>query len=214
MRANAQEATFTVPKSVIEHISVTLREALAIASTSTKDSNVAEVRFEVDDLRAWEVFIFWAYKHCLPRAIDVSTDSKTQGHFWVHAWLFGHKYDIPTFQDLVMLELLKWCEAHSFNLCLAGRAFRNTEPGSKLRTLILEEVVHMLQGIGSISWSSLQGLWVIPGFSTAMFGMLQWHEEGKYSSERFEIGVDEVRAEWKKFMVGNGPVKHWALDTE
>lgn len=43
---------------------------------------------------------------------------------------------------------------------------------------------------------------------------LRLHESKEYTTERFEKGEEEIRASWKKFMVGGGPSKHWVYKYE
>lgn len=68
------------------------------------------------------------------------------------------KLAAPEFQNLVMLELLDWCKRHQISLTLAEQTFRQTAPGSNMRTLLLEEIVSMLQDRKSITFNDLEGI--------------------------------------------------------
>ena len=57
---------------------------------------------------------------------------------FVRCWCLGDKYCVPAFQDLIMVELLKYCESKAPSLGTITDAFDNAPPSSKLRILVAE----------------------------------------------------------------------------
>ena len=99
-----------------------------------------------DDKSAWEVMLFWLMRHTIPGIpAGCCSASDSERNEWntllVRCWLLGGKYNIPSFQDHIMAELLECMRSHGADLDLIKEAFEGTPVGSPLRKLMAEEAV-------------------------------------------------------------------------
>ncbi|KAK4895441.1 hypothetical protein LTR27_006505 [Elasticomyces elasticus] len=64
--------------------------------------------------------------------------------YCVRNWALGEKYQIPAFQDLIMVELLDSLEIEGLKIETAKEAFTTTPPGSAMWGLMAEELAQKL----------------------------------------------------------------------
>ncbi|KAK4890422.1 hypothetical protein LTR27_010829 [Elasticomyces elasticus] len=126
--------------------------------------------FPVDDFRAWQVMHFWMLKHELPPAAEIPEvsipgvkDDIFKHAIWVLCWIMGDKYGIPSFQDLVMLELIRLIAETSPSINTIKYSFEQTAPGSLLRELMAEELA-MLVANKYVEYEDLESFRDIAGF--------------------------------------------------
>lgn len=205
-----------MPDSLIERHSDELHRHVTSARASGRTVIDDTITLDVpnDEVKTWEIFFYWLSTSTLPNPSEWEPNVKQHAEVWVQAWLFGDRYAAAEFQDLAMLKLLKWCKENSLSPALAEKVFKATPSGSKLRTLVSEEIAWMLRGGSELGWSDLVRANEIEGFAAELAKMLAYYETEDYTHERFQKGDDDDCAPWKKFMVGSGPSKHWVYEYE
>ncbi|KAK4895435.1 hypothetical protein LTR27_006499 [Elasticomyces elasticus] len=184
------------------------------------------LHFPEDDLYAWKIFLYWVMTKELPssgvvRALRRSDEGGTATYdislhtLCIRCWILGDKYDVPVFQNYIMLELLNLFERKAPGLHTIKEAFENTPPGSILRELMAEELANMLQVSATAKHSDLDMFDGIVGFASAL--MKKTQAAGKKGECVFRPrvpsrdGGDVIGASpYSNFMVGKDLIPvHW-----
>lgn len=165
------------------------------------------LRFPEDDLEAWKVMLCWIVRG---QVDGISESIDDEGMHLVRCWCLGDRYDLPLFQDLIMLDLLHYIENEGeITLEIVGEAFKNSRPNSKIKRLMAECTVQLLEIAISITYTDLDCLDGVTGFSSALAEALSnWrgHGEGIFSR------LNRVNKIWKEFMPCDEPKKHWIFE--
>lgn len=98
------------------------------------------LRFPEDRVDTWNVFLYWLLKREMPKDV-----LKVNDLLAVRCWVLGDKYDIPVFQNLAMVALIRKYDNESPSLEVIKEAVSNTRQGSVLRRIMAEECVVRLQ---------------------------------------------------------------------
>ena len=125
----------------------------------------------------------------------------------VRCWILGDKYDIKEFQDIVILELIELVRDSSVPLLTIKLAFENTPPKNALRTFMAEEAVWRIMRRRDYAHEDLGVMDGVIGWSTELMQALDRHKEDK-SSISYK-GRTIKRIGWARYLVGDGPRKHW-----
>ena len=101
------------------------------------------LRFPEDDLEAWKLLICWVMEGVVLHADNLND---CESIVLIQAWCLGHKYLVPDFQDLIMLELLSHIQLGGAILVEAiTEAFLLGPADSLLTKLMAECAVELLK---------------------------------------------------------------------
>ena len=184
----------------------------AIKNESWGDGEPGVLRFPEDDPQAWKIIVYYMIHLQVPSEDFVGEEERD----WLGlvnvldlCWILGDKYDMPQFQDLIMLERLRAITCGSLLPGMVLRAFEKTPPGSKLRLQAARNAVSGIYHQGNYTLDDFDGLRAFPDAMTEMMNALQrYYEEGE-QSEDWEEDVSSGNS-WKDYMIiGGGPPQHW-----
>lgn len=156
---------------------------------------------------AWEYLLHWKLRGSVPDLYMPTSQNLIETY--THCWLLGENYNIPVFQDLVMLELLRLLRTNAPRTDVLKLALTKTKLESKLMELMAEETVEL-------NFSDNKR-------AERVATMLQECEDGPErlvtilrSAIRAAAGqkVDRFGEEqlWKEYMLVGGPERHWIFD--
>lgn len=202
------EPDFSIPKSILDNLSDALAESFAPADRKDPQESPIELRLPEDHEDAWNILIYWAYKHRLLPAGETSEYVASRGEAWVAAWLLAERNGLSELQDLIMLELLNWVATECFGLDIFEHVFQVTLPGSKIRLLVLEELMVDMHE-GDTQLSDVEEVWSCAGFMDEFFEVAGNWDKNADHFQYFDCG-----RRWKEFMVAGGPSKHPYFDDE
>lgn len=171
-----------------------------------------ELRLEAEDFKPMEVMFYWVCTGELPDPAEWEQDSNLHAEIWIRAWFMGDDYGLSQLMDEVMLQLLKWCRGHNLSIEVAQFAYQESEAGSAMRKLVVEEIAWMLENNKNVQWKDLTLLTKIDGFADQLTETPQLQDMGISTTDYFAKGDDDGQAPWRKFMVGKGPSQHWVFD--
>ena len=148
--------------------------------------------------------MYYLMKNKLPESAYYGVAQGTRS--LVRTWILGEKYQLPEFQDLVMLELLEHLDCWEYSMAVVREAFEGTPVGSPLRKLMAEEAVEMVRW-GLVDKEELDVCDGVVGFTRAF-------------AEAYEAYMDNGDVvfrylkyhKWHELMVAGGPEKHWVFD--
>ena len=147
------------------------------------------LRFPEDDAEAWKVLLHFVIRGTLP-TIPHSDGGDHMSLQFVRCWCLGDKYCVPAFQDLTMVELLKYCESKAPLVGTIKDAFDNTPPGSRLRILMAECAVESFYDRRWYDLGELDKFDDTVGFTSAFAQALhKWHSNGRVMFTRVAIFV-------------------------
>ncbi|KAK5706223.1 hypothetical protein LTR97_001210 [Elasticomyces elasticus] len=116
-----------------------------------KEGAEGKISLPEDNPSSFEVFQYGLYTESLgfPRLSEnlIAEDLQSELEQCVHAWIFGHKYNILPMQNEVALricDLLETGVVH-FSVELVAICYVGTPSGSPLRVLATESVVHQVR---------------------------------------------------------------------
>jgi len=214
---------FYASQALLEFTSEYFRSALRNQHLGNVQKDT--LSFPDDELNSWKVLLFWIVARELPSVDEICSTGSGQNDDGMHSvyvrcWVLGDKYDIPAFQDLIMLELLKTFHYGStLTIENPKLALENTPPGSVLRELVVEEVLNGLQS-KVIDCERLDELDGIVGFMSRVMMKRNGLYQGEVFSSRLPIANGSVTVPYHKgkspytiFMVGGDvPRQHWLHD--
>ena len=194
-----------------------LRRTSRVFSAALNNEHLGEgdkgvLKFPEDDVAAWKVLVFWMFDKKLPEEdFSAELDEKLQ-LLLVECWVLGDKYEIPEFQDLVMLELLHHFNSKGITPETAKRAAAMTTSGSKLRILAGRQIAQYATGGTKMAIDTFDGALGVEGFASEVIELIRpGNTSGKTWVVTY-IGQKDGKWRlqmWKDFMVGSGPGKHW-----
>lgn len=201
-----------VQQTVLETASDYFVKALRPASFG--EGTIGILRFPEDDVDVWKVLQYWMFKRSLPDDLGVPQTEKGYCDLLVSCWAHGDKYNMPTFQDIIMVKLL--CALENTIICLeqAKVAFGTTAPGSKVRAIFAEEVVYLMKtASGPVAYDDLELFDGIAGFTGALLVALDtWAQANGVSRRVGYTSRGNTRDRWKAFMVGGERSQQWVDD--
>lgn len=200
--------TYNIPASLLTNIDSRLAYKLDDLSLDTRTDGCYIFSFK--NQTALRVFLYWLYRR------DMPSRSHTTPHVdWtiqlVYAWILGSKLAVPDFQDLVMLELLRFSCKDRFTSALITEAVANSPPGCVMQKLMADEMVYLLyeHRTRSVDDELLDDLGKQAGFTGVLAKVVsEYKDVGPYHFVPLPSEV-EGSLRWKRFMVAGGPKKHW-----
>lgn len=208
--SDGSQPRLKVPGSILRNISPSIAADVASAigrKRHSSDLKALELQYTMDDREAWILLLYWAYHHRLPEPPGEYDSWVDNCDDLVSAWLLGNKYDIPSFQDLVMIELLQ------INECLDHHyietAFTTTKSGSPIRRVLVEKIVYLYVR-GELKHDYLDGLGRIIGFTSAFAKAMEAHrKEGEGMFKRMPWQRNDQGDRWIEYMLEKEEKREW-----
>ncbi|KAI6891253.1 hypothetical protein KC318_g13908 [Hortaea werneckii] len=214
--SNKDDEPFLISQRRLESASEYFRKALR--QDSFKEGGTGQIDFPEDDYDAWAVLMFW-----MMSAFHIAKD-KLKPDLLIKCWVLGDKYEIPEFQDQIMLELLFMVQYNDTEDII--RLGSELSPaGSVLKRLIAEEAAVALKN-NNVDFESLEaafnGNGMLRDFVLARdnceadfdFYLRRFDSlaaQGLYSQDG--KGNEEWRSPtWQNYMISNGSRPQWLLD--
>jgi hypothetical protein len=124
--------------------------------------------------------------------------------------LLGDKYDLPEFQDKVMLELLGWSTKNDIRAEQVKLVFGNTLDGSHLRMLIAGGVAASFRRNGK-EYRDLDDFDGVSGFTSELVEALDALDHETRHSYRASpcMPCAMFRIGKKKYLIGDGGYQAW-----
>ncbi|KAI6790266.1 hypothetical protein KC332_g18385 [Hortaea werneckii] len=145
--SNKDDEPFLISQRRLESVSEYFRKALR--QDSFKEGRTRQIDFPEDDYDAWTVLVFWMMK-----TFDIAKEELTP-ELLIKSWVLGDKYEIPEFQDQIMLELLFTFEEDYATEDIIRLGSGLSPTGSVLKRLIAEEAAVALR-IEKMDFESLE----------------------------------------------------------
>lgn len=197
-----------ISKAVLGNVSSGLDSLVKTATPAVGEKHDDDLSVPEDDPQAWKALFYWIVKKELPAKVN---DSQP---LLVHSWALGEKYEVIDFQNDAMLQLLRYSNTDPIKNEAIESAFALTQPGSKLRKLMAEELIRKVEDPGerleALDIPYADGVEVASG--AGPFGMVtellnaqrRYAQCGDAFFERFAEREDHRFERWKDFMEGNG----------
>lgn len=214
-----RQRTFNVHEALLRYTSEVFSAALNHEDCGEDKAGV--LKYPEDAVGAWEVLLFWMITKKLPEdsmGLLSVHDKETLQFSLVQCWTLGDKYDIPEFQDLVMLELLDLSSEGLVTVQAAEEAFANASPGSQIRKLfsrLIVSAVFLLKVEDMEAFECLEGL---TGYTTELMQTL--HSRGKRKGRwdnlawLMDTQAGRLSGNWEEYLVGDSPRQHWLYSAE
>ena len=168
------------------------------------------IRLPEDNHTAWMTLLYWKLNGKFKISERVDEHEQMQ---LVHCWTLGNKYDIKAFQDLATLELLNLLEDRNASLAVIQFAFKNTAEGSALRKLMARQVVINIHGEReAVTGRYLEIFNGVSATITELVEVYDLKEERNDDINELRVALDGESDEWRDFMVGGWPDKHWIYE--
>ncbi|SMR60394.1 unnamed protein product [Zymoseptoria tritici ST99CH_1E4] len=154
-----------VPQQTLECLSPYFKTALK--KNTFKEGVNGTISLPEDEYDVWKVLLYWFFNHKLPDSMHARTSIYSQKPRYLEmaplaphlrlatrCWIAGDKYEIPQFQDAVMLCILRYMDAMQWSGKLLEvdvllLVLDNTVQGSPLQELFVDWVaVRMHTGAG------------------------------------------------------------------
>ncbi|KAK3115576.1 hypothetical protein LTR53_004936 [Teratosphaeriaceae sp. CCFEE 6253] len=218
---DADEQVYHVPEAALELASDYFLKALKHESSMGGEKGL--LRFPADNADAWKVLLYWILKGALPEDWNaVKKSDEQQELHMVRCWAMGEKYLLPDFQDVIMLELLKYLDSRAnpkaqyLTLAAAKEGFATTPAGRPLRRLIALDLAECLRE-GHLEYDMLC---MFDGIGGAMSEVVQAVAEyGGIEENLYRLCAknhktpEEAAQPWRAYMVGGGPTAHWVYES-
>lgn len=165
----------------------------------------AALHFPEADETAWKVLLHWMYIHELPEHLIHKDHELFDVESLLNCWILGDKYIIPDFQDPVMLSLLHFLDECSLSLLAIQFNVKRTAPQSKLRKLLVEQMVFEIREGSFDDEDDLDGFDGAVGFTGGLIAELRRyaalsHEEKSdyyhFSKAILVKGSSDGRTSW------------------
>ncbi|RMZ09161.1 hypothetical protein D0862_03693 [Hortaea werneckii] len=216
--SNKKKKPFLVSQRRLESASEYFRKALR--QDSFKEGLNGQIDFLEDDHDAWAVFVFW-----MMNTFNIAKEG-LKPDLLIKSWVLGDKYEIPQFQDQIMLELLFIFEGESATEDIIELGSRLSPAGSLLKRLIAEEAAVALQN-DTTDFESLEaafsGNGILRDFILARDNC---GADEEFYTRRFESPAAEDQSSqeeewdeewrspsWQNYMISNGSRPQWLFDT-
>lgn len=221
---------YLVLQSVLEDLSDYFASAIKHACQLGGEDGM--LLFPADDEKTWRVFLYWVVKRevhidvvpdtpqphtgnsKMTRDVNDAEDSRADSHEWscahqlllVRCWMFGDRYNVPAYQDVVMLELLHSLWTCGPDLATMQEAFHGTPPLSKLRKVIAEEIYDIMKA-GCFDDDESDEYDQIRGLASALARVVE--DTSELDSSRVPTQDKPLESTWKNYMIGEPPQQHW-----
>ena len=165
------------------------------------------LRFPMDDLNSWSVLLYWKMKGHIPsQSIGTSEEALT---ILMRSWVLGERYNLPFFQDMVMLELLNVVDSSWVPVSLVKEGFEGTPPHSKLRGVLAEEAFWWARyGRCNADEDVLDECDGVIGFASALMTVVLEGEK-QFPCPRLPRKGHNCHYRWRGHMLGDIPSSHW-----
>ena len=162
------------------------------------------LRLPDEDPTTWKLLLYWTTKRSLPFEPDPryadDEDSVSLLIFLSRCWICGERYAASSFQDAVMIQLLRVLKTVNVTAEVIEVAFNRAVPNSKLCALMAQEAMADLKTAEPVVTPEiLQQIRGAGNNLKVLMSAAAMAEDIDCSGRLEDEGV------WKSFMVGNGP---------
>lgn len=197
---NIQERVFTRTSEVF---------AAHIRNEHLGASPKGELRFPDDPVDVWQLLIYWMVEGQLPPECNDEKESAEPQLVLIRGWILGDKYDIPQFQNEVMLALLWVLEnATTMSPESAAVAAAGSLPLSKLHKLVCHQIVRVVYVKKERDVEEFERATAVIGLAAELVSKLDMFHTDFVSGADFVSGYLErggfSRDLWRKYMIGDG----------
>ncbi|KAI6801152.1 hypothetical protein KC361_g1955 [Hortaea werneckii] len=216
--SNQNKKPFLVSQRRLESASKYFRRALR--QDSFKEGLNGQIDFPKDDYDAWTVLVFW-----MMNTFNIAKEEITPD-LLIKCWVLGDKYEIPEFQDQIMLELLFIFVQDYATEDIIKLGSELSPTGSVLKRLVAEEaavaLINQKTDFESLE-AAFNGNGMLRDFVLARDNC---EADGKFYTSRFESLAAEERTSqeeewneewrsptWQNYMLSNGSRPEWVFDT-
>ncbi|KAK0357178.1 hypothetical protein LTR59_003059 [Friedmanniomyces endolithicus] len=211
---------FRVQQILLETMSDYFKSALQ--ANAFAEGKEARLTFPEDSLNAWKVLMRWAFARTVPRWNDGRDDDGIDSGFellLIDCWVLGDKYQIPAFQDEVMLELLYYYREETIGFDVVKHGVAVTISGSALRRLLAEEVMtNNMEGGVTEDLNQFDGMHFLADFVTARERYDDTGTKGffdRFGKERKATLEAGPGGTWDEYMVGEKlPCRAWKWESD
>ncbi|KAK3619034.1 hypothetical protein LTR56_024289 [Elasticomyces elasticus] len=211
---------YHVPQTILHTTSDYFTKAL-LHETSLGAAETGVLRFPEDDVDVWGILLYWMLIKELPETALGTRAMKDQelAEFellLVRCWAVGERYQVPQFQDLVMLELLVFLyRGHSplIGLVTLKEAFATTPPGRPMRKLVARNVAQQLRGqslhhndldmFDGIAGCMAEIVKAVGELPSCMNGCVMPQQR-----DQKKVATSMAKRPWDGYMVAGGPEEH------
>ncbi|SMQ55183.1 unnamed protein product [Zymoseptoria tritici ST99CH_1A5] len=132
--------------------------ANALKHDRFKEGREGVLNFPEDDMDVWKTLLHWIFCRELPDFLVPESNKLTKDNLLlaVRCWTTGDKYGIASFQDTIILRILRHLDAMQdeelgkiLEVEVVLTAFERTVSGSILREIFTDYMVSTMYGIGS-----------------------------------------------------------------
>ncbi|RMY65141.1 hypothetical protein D0863_09309 [Hortaea werneckii] len=212
--SNKDDEPMLISQRRLESVSEYFRKALR--QDSFKEGRTGQIDFPEDDYDAWIALVFWMMK-----TFDIAKEELTP-ELLIKSWVLGDKYEIPEFQDQIMLELLLTFEEDYALEDIIRLGSELSPTGSVLKRLIAEEAAVALRR-EMMDFESLEAAFNGNGMlRDFVLARGNCEADNQFYQRRFESlaagdlysqdeeGNKERRSpNWRNYMISNG--SRWLL---
>ncbi|RMY77516.1 hypothetical protein D0863_01251 [Hortaea werneckii] len=216
--SNKDDEPFLISQRRLESASEYFRKALR--QDSFKEGRTGQIDFPEDDYDAWTVLVFW-----MMNTFNIAKE-ELKPDLLIKSWVLGDKYEIPEFQDQVMLELLFIFVQDYATEDIIRLGSELSPTGSVLKRLIAEEAASALidskEDFESLE-AAFNGNGMLREFVLARDNC---EADEEFYRRRFEslAAEDQISQEeawndewgsptWRNYMISNGSRPQWVSDT-
>ncbi|KAI6860762.1 hypothetical protein KC338_g6822 [Hortaea werneckii] len=213
---NENEQAFRISQRRLESASEHFRKALL--QDSFEEGLPRQIKFPKDDYDAWAVLVFW-----MMNTFNIAKEELTPD-LLIKSWVLGDKYEIPEFQDQIMLELLFTFEEDYATEDIIRLGSELSPTGSVLKRLMAEEAAVALR-TEKMDFESLEAAFNGNGMlRDFVLARGNCEADNQFYQRRFESlaagelysqdeeGNEELRSPtWRNYMISNGSSSRWLL---
>ncbi|GAB1730333.1 hypothetical protein NU195Hw_g8564t1 [Hortaea werneckii] len=199
-------------------VGINENEQAFLISQRRLESASEYIKFPKDDYDAWAVLVFW-----MMNTFNIAKEELTPD-LLIKSWVLGDKYEIPEFQDQIMLELLFTFEEDYATEDIIRLGSELSPTGSVLKRLIAEEAAVALRN-EKMDFESLEAAFNGNGMlRDFVLARGNCEASNEFYSRRFESlsagnvysqdeeGNEEWRSPtWRNYMISNGSSSRWLL---
>ncbi|KAK5730782.1 hypothetical protein LTR15_000720 [Elasticomyces elasticus] len=210
----SESKPFRVQQVLLEQLSEYFVKALRRDSFSEGEDG--RLSFPEDDLDVWEVLLHWAVVRSLPAWS--STNGKEKEALLLRCWVLSDKYQLPPFQNEVMLDLIMYQSTDLAGVENLMLGVKLTRPGSELRRVMAQELVWRIQAHGDVEVSQISELDGTMSTVDFLKAQTEYYEDkdmaftnqSKFGSTPPSDDVLGPQGIWKEYMVGDFvPQRAW-----
>ena len=195
-----------MPSSILVNLSKRLSDH--INTYNPRQQSDITLCFEKDQVKAWELLLYWACNHALPEAFTPKDDAALEA---LNAWILGSTWGVAAFQDAIIKKLL--LDRHEIPWRLLGTG--TTYAGDELGCLLAEQVVYRVYEVRELTAEDVGEIQADPYFVTNLLNTLERYRNlGSDLFDYFPAPGTEKRERWRCFMVGDEWEGHYFEEIE